>query len=113
MKMVKHQREQYYLRRTISLRDTNYMSLIIDGADQKDYGLPHFHQSTHGTQKMRMGVHVMGVLHHHSGKSICACELIITVTAPYAFTFLDNVKQGTNISIEVMHTVFTTSNPSY
>jgi hypothetical protein len=69
-----------------------YLSLIIDGADQSAYGLPHFIEiDKTSANQMKMPVYLMGVLVHGY--------------RTFGFTYLKNIKHGTNIVIECMHHV--------
>jgi hypothetical protein len=88
---VKAERAGYYDRRLQAcLHPTRYMSVIIDGADQQRYGLPHFCETDHSTMNShRIHLHLMGVLNHGRG--------------PQAITYLPNVKQGTNVTVDCLH----------
>ncbi len=90
IRFVKAERSSYYLRlhRAIKLYPW-YMSIIVDGADQQSYRFPYFHWQSHETQAAagyRVQVHLTGVLVHGVGT--------------FAYTTYDNVKQGTNVTIE-------------
>lgn len=66
------------------------LSMIIDGADQSAYGLPYFHNTTHSTQgKWKVKTHLMGAIVH--GRKT------------YAYTYIDNIKHGNNLTIETLH----------
>ena len=71
-----------------------FLSLIIDGADQQAYGLPHFCAKSKTTESMhKLPLHLMGVIVHGVGN--------------YGFTYLPNIKGGNNVTIEVLHRVLT------
>lgn len=90
--MVRRERSCYMLRQTLATREqrADCLSIVIDGADQRCYGLPYFHQRTHGTEKIpKIATHVMGV--HVHGR------------ATYGLVYQDNIKQGTNVTIDALH----------
>jgi hypothetical protein len=61
----------------------------VDGADQKDFGAPHFRETDHLVQGAhRIPVKIMGVLVHGIGA--------------WAYTHLDHVKQGTNANVDCL-----------
>lgn len=90
---IRAERAAYYERRQMSIENPKeYLSLIIDGADQKMYDLPHSKvQSKTEAIEWLVPVKIMGVLAHGRGS--------------WAFTHLKNCKSGTNITIEVIHRV--------
>jgi hypothetical protein len=66
-----------------------YLSLIVDGADQSDQELPHFHERSHSMDSVqKQKLHVYGALAH--GRRA------------YAFTLPPHVRQGHNTTIEVI-----------
>jgi hypothetical protein len=112
-KSVRMERISYYLRRQLAtLTPMTCFSIIIDGADQSAFGSPHHyihskgrtththsHTLTHlhatapldDDNNWRIATHLMGALvHGHE------C---------HGFTFLTNIKHGTNITIETLHRV--------
>ena len=88
--MVKAERGSYWLRRKRACVDPrNYISIILDGADQKDFAVPHFREIDHTSQGAhRIPVKIMGVLVHGVGA--------------WAYTHLDHVKQGNNATIDCL-----------
>ena len=90
---VREERQAYYFRRTLAHScPDDYMSVIIDGADQRAYGAPHFvmrSKKTEGAYKLPM--HLMGCIVHGS--------------QVYGFTYLEHLRAGNNITIEVLHRV--------
>ena len=91
---VREERASYYFRRhqAIHARD-EFLSIIIDGADQAAYALPHFiEKDKNSSSALKLPVYLMGALVHGRG-----C---------YAFTYINNVKHGTNIVIECLHRIF-------
>lgn len=68
------------------------LSIIIDGADQAAYGLPYHCMTTHSVQgKYKVRGHMMGAIVH--GRRT------------YGLVGVDNVKYGTNVTIETLHHV--------
>lgn len=88
---VKQERSAYYERQALAENHPeSYLSIICDGADQSDHTIPHFRERTHDTMNLwGIHVHLLGILSH--GRQ------------PQAVTFLPNVKQGTNVTIECLH----------
>jgi hypothetical protein len=79
----------YYQHRDKARRDwEEYMSVIIDGADQSKYDLPYYCERSHATDGQRLKMHVYGALVHGHG-----C---------YAFTMPDHESQGHNTTIQVL-----------
>ena len=91
---VHEERCTYYLRRNSAIfMPADYMSIIADGADQSAYGLPHFIEiDKFSSNHRKIPVYLMGVLVHGY--------------KAFGFTYLKNVKHGTNIVIECLHQVF-------
>ena len=88
---VVRERQLYYHRRSMGASPLyDAMSMIVDAADQAKYALPYHHIRTHSSQKaLRAPVHLMGVLVH--GEAV------------HAFTYYENFKQGTNVTIDAIH----------
>ena len=91
--LVRRERGSYYTRRKQGIYcKGDYLSIIIDGADQAAYGLPHFlEQDKISSSCQKNPLHLMGALVH--GR------------ASYAFTYLNNIKHGSNIVIECLHRI--------
>jgi hypothetical protein len=89
--MVKEERAAYYLRRLQAVQQPQkYMSVIIDGADQSRFHLPHFKELSHANMgNWGIHLHLMGILNH--GRQ------------PITATYLPNVKQGNNVTIDCLH----------
>lgn len=63
--MAKLERQGYQTRRELAIRyPDKYCSIIIDGADQKSYGLPHFIFVTKSDRGHKIKVKCIGVLEH-------------------------------------------------
>ena len=87
---VREERGSYWRRRDRARRFPHrYLSIIIDGADQSAFGVPHFREKDHRTQAaFPMGVKLMGAIVHGFGA--------------FAFTHLDHVKSGANATMDVL-----------
>ncbi len=92
-RFVRAERSAYYdRRRKACLYKKEYFSVIIDGADQAAYSMPHFAMLDKDTaQAMRIRNHLFGAIVH--GRAL------------YGFSYLDNCKHGTNLTIEALHRV--------
>ena len=92
-RFVRAERQSYYNRRRLAcLHKTEYFSVIIDGADQAAYSMPHFAMLDKDTaQAMRIRNHLFGAIVH--GRAL------------YGFSYLDNCKHGTNLTIQALHLV--------
>ena len=92
-RFVRAERSSYYeRRRKACLYKKEYFSVIIDGADQAAYSMPHFAMLDKDTaQAMRIRNHLFGAIVH--GRAL------------YGFSYLDNCKHGTNLTIEALHRV--------
>ena len=66
--MVRLERYSYRVRRCLPASDTSIASIVIDAADQAAFDLPHFSQETHSSQRMRIGLKVVGAIAHGHGK---------------------------------------------
>ena len=90
LREVEFERRAYYTNQCrAQCAPETYLSLIVDGADQSDQELPHFHERSHtmdSVQKQKL--HVYGALAH--GRRA------------YAFTLPAHVRQGHNTTIEVI-----------
>jgi hypothetical protein len=105
---VKTERAGYWgRRRNACLRPEETLSMIVDGADVRDDGIPHFHQKSYALQGcFKLGVHTFGVIVHGSGPFIylvqdhvklgefCLCVVLKTLTCVYL--------SGANVTIEVI-----------
>ena len=90
---VRQERDSYYMRRNgaISAPKSSF-SAILDGADQSAFGCPHYWiKDKSSAAAYKLPVYVMGVLVH--GETVAA------------FTYLNNIKHGSNVTIEALHLV--------
>ena len=87
---VQIERRCYYSNRQRAQQDpARFLSLIIDGADQSDHRLPHWHEKSHATDGAnKIKLHVYGCISH--GRKA------------YAYTIPAHVGQGHNVTIEVI-----------
>ena len=87
---VMRERKVYYTHMALATRHPGeYLSLIIDGADQSDHGLPHFHTRSHKTEAAwKMKLHLMGVIAHGRGS--------------FLFTVPSHAAQGHNVTIQAI-----------
>ena len=93
VKFVRRERMSYYYKKRLATqRPEEYISVIIDGADQSDYNIPYRWVKTKTQESAwRVPVKLMGAIVHGRGH--------------YAFTHIKNVKAGTNVTIETLHRV--------
>ena len=90
--VIKNERQAYYNNQKRASEDRkSYLSLILDGADQSSFGLPHFFQRTKETSGMKVPMKLYGVLSHGRGA--------------YAFTVPPQAPTGSNLTIEILYRV--------
>jgi hypothetical protein len=91
---INDERQTYYWRRHQSIYfPDDYVSMVIDGAAQQAYGLPHLLDKDKLTSgDLKIPLFLMGALVHGFNA--------------YLFTYLRNIKHGTNIVIECLHHIF-------
>jgi hypothetical protein len=84
------ERVAYALKRKLGIEQgAEYLSMVVDGADQSKYDLPHARTATHATDAAtRLKLHVMGVLVHGRDS--------------YVYTCPDRYKQGHNVTIQAI-----------
>ena len=82
-----------YTRKTelATLRPSQYLSIVVDGADQTAYNLPHFVTKIKGSRGDGMKVHLIGLLQHRN------------VNKLNLFTMTANHQTGANHIIECIH----------
>ena len=92
--MVQQERACYYESRDKAIRDPeNYLSIIIDGADQSSYVLPYFYEKTKSLEsKHKLKYKLMGGLAHGHSKS-------------YLMAIPMNGDNGPNLTIETLHQI--------
>ena len=89
IRFVKRERLSYRLRQLESLRSDEYISLIIDAADQSEHGIPHTFAKSHFTDAAwKLKLHLVGVIAHGYGA--------------YVYTCPANFAQGHNITIQAI-----------
>lgn len=94
LKVMAEERRSYTMRmdRTIKYPRRN-CSIVVDGADQKSYGLPHFIFDTKSDKGHKMKVKCIGVLEHLKEKSLTL------------FTMTEEFESGANHVLEFVHRV--------
>ena len=90
LRFVKRERLAYAVRRRMGIEQPReYLSMIIDGADQSDHDLPHHPTKSHATDAAwKLKLHLMGVLVHGRGS--------------YAYTCPAHLAQGHNVTIQAL-----------
>jgi hypothetical protein len=91
LKDIENEKLMYYSNRARGRQwPEQFLSIIIDGADQSKHDMPHFKDMSHLTNELRrIKMHLYGALVHGRGA--------------YAFTITDHEAQGHNSSIQVLH----------
>lgn len=90
--MIWRERLEYKKRRDSAiLNPSEYLSLIIDGADQSAYGFPHFAANTKVDRGNAMKVRLIGTLQHSVPKRL----RLLTMTLKH--------KTGANNIVETFH----------
>ena len=90
LKEVKHEKQAYYTHRDKARREPKrFTSIIIDGADQSKYQLPHFSERCHKSEAVEIvKMHLYGVLVHGRGA--------------YGYLCGDHEEQGHNATINIL-----------
>lgn len=93
---IRKERGSYYTRAGLGrAHPSDFLSVIIDGADQAAFGSPHFCTHSKETEHCwRIATSLMGALVHGFGV--------------FGFTYMPNIKHGANLVIEVLHRVLDT-----
>ena len=92
IKMVSDERMEYQKKKDRArLNPSEYCSLIIDGADQKAFGLPHFITATKEQKGNAMKLKLIGLLHHDIQNFL------------HVFTMTEEHETGANHIIECIH----------
>lgn len=94
LRFIEQERNAYEARQALAEQNPGrYCSIIVDGADQKNYGLPHFARSTKSDSGHKIKIKVVGVLEHVlRGKE---CLSLFAMTEEY--------ETGSNHIVEVVH----------
>ena len=90
---VRRERQSYYARtHHAKTHKDESLSVILDGADQSAYGVPHFAMKSKTIEAAhKVALKIMGAIVHGRDN--------------YAYTYLPNIKHGSNITIEVLHRI--------
>lgn len=92
LKMVADERMEYQKKRDRSrLNSSNYCSLIVDGADQSAFGLPHFTTKVKSTKGHSLKVKLIGALEHTVKNQL------------HLFTMTQDHETGSNHIVETIH----------
>jgi len=92
LEMVSKERREYQKKcEQAALYPSKFTSLIVDGADQSGYGLPHFTVTTKATVGHGLKVKLIGVLEHGSNKNLSL------------YTMTPEFETGANHIIEALH----------
>ncbi len=92
IKWIKAERLVYQVKKDRArLRPSEYCSIIVDGADQHAYGLPHFITKTKKQTGLALEVKVVGCLEHNVENKL------------HLYTMTEEHKTGANHIIEVIH----------
>ena len=93
---VMEERRMYHNRCERAIRyPTKYTSMVVDGADQKAYGLPHFLDKSKADRGHKFKVKCIGCLEHRSSKKL------------WIHTMTEEFLTGANHIIEVIHRALT------
>lgn len=91
-KMIRRERQGYSRKcEEAKLYPEQFMSVIVDGADQSAFGLPHFTFSTKNTSGHSIKIKLVGVLEHGSSKSLSL------------YVMTEEFETGSNHIIEAIH----------
>jgi len=91
-KLIATERQAYKMNQDKSaVSPAEYMSIVIDGADQSAFGLPHFVAVTKDTSGHAIKVKLVGLIEHG------------VENRASLFTMTDNFETGANHIIETMH----------
>ncbi len=92
LKMVHDERMEYQKKRDRArLNPSEYCSIIIDGADQREYGLPHFAIKTKDQKGLSLKLKLIGLLEHEVQNVL------------HIFTMTEEHETGANHIIECLH----------
>ena len=90
--MVARERREYRRKKDLArLNPSGNCSIIIDGADQSAFGLPHFATNTKDMRGITMKVRLVGLLEHAVNNHL------------YLFTLTEEFETGANHVIEAVH----------
>ena len=92
LEFIKQERTYYESKKAAARGNSNaYLSMVIDGADQSAYGMPHFCEITKtSSHAHKQRYHLIGVIVH--GNPNCS----------YMYTCTDRWEHGSNSTIEVL-----------
>lgn len=89
---VRREREEYSRKIDLAKKyPQDYLSIVVDGADQRNFTLPHFTSCVKDQRGHGLGVHVIGLLNHRQTNVL------------RLFTMTKDHQSGANHVIEVIH----------
>ena len=92
LQFIKNERLEYKAKVELSkLKPLEYLSIVVDGADQSAFALPHFMVSVKDQRGLGLKVHLIGLLQH-------AHQSVLEL-----YTMTDEHKKGSNHIVEVIH----------
>ena len=95
-KFFESERLEYSMKRDLARREQqSYCSIVVDGADQSAYGLPHFVFNTKNMRGMKLKVRVIGLKEH------------LAVPSVTLFLLTEEHETGANHVIEAIHRFLT------
>ena len=93
VRVVHEERQVYYTRQKLTkAHPDEYLTLILDGADQSSFGLPHFFQRTKETSGVKIPMKLYGAIVHHRRQ--------------FVYTVPPNAPTGPDLVIEILYRVF-------
>ena len=91
---ISMERAHYHSNRQKAQTDPDkFASIIVDGADQSEFGLPHFEFSTKATAGHAMKMNVVGLLEHRGGRT----------KHLWLLTMTEDFETGSNHVVEAIH----------
>ena len=92
--MVMKERDAYFMRQMMAEEDPHrFLSIIVDGADQKNYGIPHFVEASKSDRGHQLKVKIVAAMQH----------LKRGERDLHLFAMTDEFATGANHVIEVVH----------
>lgn len=89
--VTRERREYCRKKEQAILRPKDFLSIIIDGADQTAFSIPHFTTSTKDQRGHGLKVHLIGLLKHGATNQL------------HLYTMTENHETGSNHIVEVVH----------
>ena len=97
IRMVMAERDAYAMRQILAEDDPHrFLSIIVDGADQKNYGIPHFVEASKSDRGHQLKVKIIAAMQHMKRGE----------RHLHLFAMTDEFATGANHIIEVIHRFF-------